>query len=330
MVDGREGADERIGDVTALSNNRGSADDAVADVRAGLHGDVALQHRVGRDRRAGVHGMAHPRQHLPVRRQNILHLAGVDPEAAQQVRADVVALVDEPLNGVGDLQLPARGGRDALGGLEDMRIEAIHADQRQITGGHAGLFDEATNARLIGQLVPIRAGLQLRHAELGRVLHRREQDTALIAAVRRREGPHDGIERLADQVVAQEHDESLVREELARGEHGVREAERRLLLNELDPHLPSPPGAVADRRTNLLMGIAHHDAQVTNPGRHERLDRIEQHRLVGEREQLLGAGEGEGTQACPLPPTENQPLHPRPLPLLGELPPRDPMWPRLA
>ena len=46
-------------------------------------------------------------------------LAGVDPPAAVNVRVDADTVVDQPLDGVGDLEFAAPAGLDAVDGLED-------------------------------------------------------------------------------------------------------------------------------------------------------------------------------------------------------------------
>src|SRR5687767_8932036 len=59
-------------------------------------------------------------QDQPVRFQQVFPLAGVFPPSADDVRAHIVALLDEILNGVGDLILVSPGGLDSVHRLEDM------------------------------------------------------------------------------------------------------------------------------------------------------------------------------------------------------------------
>jgi len=71
-----------------------------------------------------------------------------------------------------------------------------------------------------------------------------------------------------EEVVAQVHDELVVAEELARDEHAVGEHEGGVLPDVGD--LEAEPGPVADVP--------------------DRLEPVEEHGLVGHRDQLLGGG----------------------------------------
>ena len=71
----------------------------------------------------------------------------------------------------------------------------------------------------------------------------------------------------------------------------------------------APPRPVADRRADLGVRVADDDPDVADAGCGDRLDAVEQHRLVGDRHELLGARVGERPQAGALAAAENQSLH---------------------
>src|SRR6185436_14991680 len=82
---------------------------------------------------------------------------------------------------------------------------------------------------------------------------------------------------------------------------------RSVLLDVLDPYAPSR--SVADSRPDLRAGVADDDADVADAGGGNRLDAVEEHRLVGHRHELLGAGVGQRTKPGALPAAENQSFH---------------------
>ena len=75
----------------------------------------------------------------------------------------------------------------------------------------------------------------------------------------------------------------------------------------------APARAVADRRANLRLRVADDDADVADAGGDERLEPVEEHRLVGDRDQLLGARVGDGTEARALAAAQNQAFHRLPI-----------------
>ena len=110
-----------------------------------------------------------------------------------------------------------------------------------------------------------------------------------------------------DQVVAQVHDEAVLAQKVPGGEHGVGEAERRLLGDE--GHRGAESRAVADRRPHLRAGLAGDDPDLGDAGGDHRLDPVEEDRLVGDGDQLLGAGVGDRPQPGARAPAEDQRLH---------------------
>src|SRR5918996_855656 len=117
-ADRAEGADVAVHHAGARPDDGGSEDPAVHDLGAGLDDDPAL------DGRPGVYRSLDPRlqrlEHQPVALEQRILLARVDPPALEDLVVDAMAMVDQPLDGVGDLQLTpprrrrrrrARGGR---------------------------------------------------------------------------------------------------------------------------------------------------------------------------------------------------------------------------
>ena len=110
-----------------------------------------------------------------------------------------------------------------------------------------------------------------------------------------------------DEVVAEVHDEIVVAEEVARDQDAVRQAERRRLrdVGRLDPERR----AVTDRGLDLGVGIAHDDADVGDAGVANRLETVEQHRLVRDRYKLFGRRVGNWAQSGTCAPRQHKSLH---------------------
>ena len=117
------------------------------------------------------------------------------------------------------------------------------------------------------------------------------------------------MKRLAYQVVAKVHDESILAEEIASGEHGVCQAKGRLLANVFNLYIAAPARAITYGGANLEMCVADDNAYIADTGRHERLDRVEENRLVGKRQQLLGASIGKRAKSGTFAAAQNQAFH---------------------
>ena len=96
------------------------------------------------------------------------------------------------------------------------------------------------------------------------------------------------------------------REERLRRQHGMREPERLVLEDVGD--LDAEPRAVAGGRLDLLAGFrGDDDADLLDAGGGHRLDAVEQHRLVGDRHELLRARVRDRAQARALAPRQDEP-----------------------
>ena len=117
------------------------------------------------------------------------------------MRVDALAVVDEPLDRVGDLELLAGARPDRLDRLPDRVVEHVDADEGEVGLRLLRLFGQADDA----------AVLELRDAELRRVRNLREQDLRVAA-----EAPvvvHERRDPVGDDVVAEVHDEGLAAQE---------------------------------------------------------------------------------------------------------------------
>ena len=147
--------------------------------------------------------------------------------------------------------------------------------------------------------------LKLGDAELRRIGHLREQDLRVaseLAVI-----VHERRDAVGDHIVAEVHHERLTLQKRLGNEHRVREAARGVLLDV--GHAGAEPGPVAQGRLDLLAGVPDDDADVLDARRHDRLDPVEKHRLVGDRDELLGARVGQRTQARPLAAGQDEALH---------------------
>ena len=148
-------------------------------------------------------------------------------------------------------------------------------------------------------------GPELGDAELRRVVDLGEQDLRVVRA------GTELVDELGDaaddEVVAEVHDEVVVAEEVLRDEHAVGQAQRGLLLDV--GHADAELGAVADGRLDLGRGVADDDADVGDARVADRLEAVEQHRLVGHRHQLLGGGVRDGPQPRACTTGQDQCLH---------------------
>ena len=109
-----------------------------------------------------------------------------------------------------------------------------------------------------------------------------------------------------DEVVSEvQHEPRFAQEITGRG-HGVGDTERGVLLDVGDTC--AEPGAIPHRSRHLLARLTDDDADVRNAGLHELLYRVEDHRLVGDRDELLGVRVGKGSQAAAFAAAEDQSL----------------------
>ena len=111
---------------------------------------------------------------------------------------------------------------------------------------------------------------------------------SMIWAVRptRAELVHQRGDAANDEVVTEIHDEVVVTQVVTGHEHCVRQAERRLLADVGD--IKAEVRAVAYRLTDRGCGFPDHDPDVADADVPDRLKAVEEDRLVGHRQKLLG------------------------------------------
>ena len=212
------------------------------------------------------------------------------------MRLDAAAGVDQPLDRVGDLQLAARRRLDRARGVVDVRREHVDADEREVGGRLLGLLGEPRDGA---------RAVELGHAVVLRVRHGREQDQRLGGVLA--EVAHELAHPALEQVVAEVHHERRVAEERLGGQHRVGEPGRLVLDDVGDPH--PELRAVAGRLADLVAGLGgDDDPDLADARVGHRLDAVEEHRLVGDRHELLGRRVRDRPQARAAPAREDQAL----------------------
>src|SRR4051812_25070553 len=136
----REGSDEAVDDAGVRTDGRGSAHGRVDDLCPGLDHDASLDARRVVD--DAVAARFDRLEHEPVALEEGILLAGVDPPTLQDLVTHAVAMVDQPLDGVGDLELTARRRFDRAHRGVDLRVEQVHADDREVGRRVLRLLDE--------------------------------------------------------------------------------------------------------------------------------------------------------------------------------------------
>ena len=219
-----------------------------------------------------------------------------------------VAIVDQPLDGVGDLEFATWRRGDGTHGLVDGVVKQVHPHQGEVRRRVVWLFHQPDH---------LAVGTDLGHTETLGVVHVGQQDLGCgrvlgFGGFRRTvpvglEGVDEPGNALAQQVVAEVHHEVLVAEVVLGDEYAVGQAERGVLgdVGDLDPE----PRAVAHRLSDLGPGVTDDDADLGDTGGSHVLDPEKQDRFVGHRHQLLGAGVGDGAQAGACAAGEYEALH---------------------
>lgn len=230
-----------------------------------------------------------------------LHGAGVQPRvAAAEGHDGQRPLLQVHLVERGDLQLPAGGGPHLVGlGGHVARVE-VQAGDGVGTLGLGGLLLDGDGTAL---------RIELHDAEALGVVHVVAEDrcpTGLCVL--------DGARQVARQAVAvedvvAEHQGArlAVDEVLADGE-GLGQAVRRGLLGVGEAHAVAR--AVPEQALEVgQVGRRGDDQDVPDARQHEGAERVVDHGLVVDRQQLLGGHERERVQACAGPAGEDDALH---------------------
>lgn len=234
-----------------------------------------------------------------------LHGAGVEPRvAAAQGDHGQRPLLQVHLVERGDLQLPAGGGLDLVGlGGHVARVEVQAGDGVGALGALGLLLDGDGPALAV----------ELHDAEALGVVHVVAEDRG-AARLRVLDGfLQVAAEAVAVEDVVAEHQGArlAVDEVLADGE-GLRQAVRRGLLGIGQVHAVAR--AVPEQALEVgQVGRSGDDQDVPDARQHEGAERVVDHGLVVDRQQLLGGHERERVQAGAGPAGEDDAFHKNPL-----------------
>ena len=190
---------------------------------------------------------------------------------------------------------PRQEGSSARAASKIERAEEVDADQGEVGRRVFRLLDQADDALAVQLGDPV--GL--------RVVDRREEDQRVGLGLA--EGRDEAAQAVAQQVVAEVHDEGRAADELLRGQHRVGEPGRLVLddVGDLRPEVRPVPGRLAD----LIPGLRRDDdPDLRHPGVDQRLDPVEEHGLVGDGHQLLRRGVRDRAQPGARAAGENQSL----------------------
>ena len=234
-----------------------------------------------------------------------LHGAGVQPRVPAAQRHDGQRpLLQVHLVERGDLQLAAGRGLDPMGlGGDVARVEVQAGDGVGALGLGGLLLD--------GYGPPL--AVELHDAEALGVVHVVAEDRGAA-----RLGVMDGARQVARQavavedVVAQHQGARLAGDELLADGEGLRQAVRRGLLGVGEVHAVAR--AVPEQALEVgQVGRRGDDQDVPDARQHEGAERVVDHGLVVDRQQLLGGHERERVQAGAGPAGEDDAFHKNPL-----------------
>src|SRR5947207_244669 len=298
------GAEGRVGANVGVAKLGAGADDRGAPHQGPLEPGPFLDHHAPLDPRldelaldAGVDVL----EHEPVRLQHVGELPGVLPPTGDPVALYPPPIVDQALDRVGDLELAAPRRLDPARSVEDRRPEHVDTHEGEVGRRGRGFFDQSHH-RVAGKL---------RHAVVLGVRDGREQDQRVW--LRSPEGTDQIRDAVAQEVVAEVHHERIAAEELLGGQHRVREPER-LGLGDVGDR-DAEAGAIAGRGLDLVARLRRDDdPDLTDARGRQRLDAVEQHRLVRHRDELLRRGMGNRAEPGARPARQDQafePLHAR-------------------
>ena len=183
---------------------------------------------------------------------------------------------DVMVEDVGDLELAASGGCEAVDDVERVGAQEVHADRDQVGLRRRRLLLESDHPAV---------GVQLGDTEALRIGHPVQECAGTPRP--RLEGVGDVRQgRAAQDVVAEHAAEHVVAHEPAREADRVGDAERAALVavREVKPEMR----AVAEQLDDVAHALAaDHDEHLADAHRRERLDRVVDHRPVIDRQQVL-------------------------------------------
>lgn len=184
-----------------------------------------------------------------------------------------------------DLQLSAVGGRDGAGPFRRGAVQEIQSRHGIVRRRHGGLFDDGAGAHLV---------VEIDHAIALRVRHAIAEDrAAAVALIGRCQEFRQAVPE--EDVVAQDHRGRAAGQEILGQDIGLRQTVGAGLddIGEAD----APLAAVVQQAAELVLVLGGgDDRDLADAGQHQHADRIEDHRLVVQRQQLLGHAHGDRIQ----------------------------------
>src|ERR1700723_3664589 len=265
-------------DIGTLPPRSGTDDGGTHDARAADLGAALDDHAA--DEFGGVVyravlGRFGTLQHHAVDLEHVGDVAGVLPVPRDDRGPYLVAGVEQPLQGLGDLEFPAARRAELAHRLVHGGGEDVDPDQRQIAFRVLGLLHQGDHL----------AGLvELGDAELARIRHGGQHDLRVGPA--RPELIDQGGDAADYEIVAQVHNKIVVAQEVTRDQDRVGQPERGFLpdIGNIEPERP----AIADGPLDVGSGLTHHDPDVCNTCVPYGLKAIEQNGLICHGDQLLG------------------------------------------
>ena len=212
--------------------------------------------------------------------------AGVEPGIAATHDFDVeLSLLEVEAVEVGDLEFAAGRGLEVAGQIDDLVVVEVEAGDGVVGLGLLRLFFEAKH---------FAAGVELGNAVALGVMNMVGEDrcagAALVGAA------EDLVEVVAvEDVVTQHQGRVVVADEVGADDEGLGEAVRAGLDGVLQ--VDTPFAAVAEKlleARGILWG--RDDQDVADAGQQQRGQRVVDHRLVVDRQQLLGDRQGGGME----------------------------------
>ena len=226
-------------------------------------------------------------------------MPGVHPGAGVDL-GEQPAAGDVVVEHVGDLELAAAGGRQALDHVERVRSQEVDADRDQV---------RLRLRRLLLEPHDLALRVELRDAEPLRVGDLVQEGPGAPGAGL--EGLGRGLEPVAaEDVVAQDDAERVVADEVAGEPDRVRDAEGAALvaIRQLEAEVP----AVAQQLDDVTDALAaDDDHDLADPHARERVERVVDHRPVVDRQQVLVGDEREREQPARRAARQDESLHRR-------------------
>ena len=282
-VDRRVGADVGVGDAGAGADDRGPAHDRALELRARLRRPRGPRPSSRSSSPSTERSMSSRTSRFASSMSSSWPVSFHQPVTVWLSTA--LAVVDQPLDRVGDLELAAPRRLDRLRGVEDLRAEHVDADQRQVGRRVLRLLDQPHDLarrrarRRRSARGPERGSSRIRASGSDS----RKASTRSVMPSRRRLSPRymtNGPSWRKSSAVSTAWARPSGRVLVDVGDRG---AELR---------------AVAGGGRDLVARLGgDDDPDLLDPGLDQRLDSVEEHRLVRHRHELLRGGMGDRAQA---------------------------------